>query len=245
MSNSEVNRASKGSGKTPLFLSVEGKEDYSSYWEEQTETIAFSRLGASFKLNRKCQVGTLLALNFAMPPHLRTFDFGKRRYRVWGLVQICSEVRDEDFDGFQIGVAFVGEQPPESYCENPQMSFRINGFDSEGMWTVEPLDFKFKSRAYFRFRYPLNCRLTPVDRDGKEKVLAINAITENIGIGGTAVASNLAIETGEHVMFHCEEPSFSSLSVVRKRLADGSDSKLHLEFSEAEFPIAEVREPRL
>ena len=67
-----------------------------------------------------------------LPANLRSYDQDKELYRVWGLVQHCNEVKTEDADGFQVGVAFVGKNPPESYAIDPATNYRDLRDDGRG-----------------------------------------------------------------------------------------------------------------
>ena len=226
---------------TSLSVVVKGRENKDEFWKEVAETVNVSRLGVSFRIQRKCDVGRIISLIMKMPKNFRRYDLDKKLYRVWGLVQYCSPISSEISDGYQIGVAFVGKHPPESYLESPLKSYRVSGMDSDGFWSIGEAKTPFVSRAHHRFRRSLSVRLAILDPEGEEITVDEQARTKNISVGGAAVFSSLEVDTGDCVRLINDKFNFSSVCVVRNRqIRQGEQPMLHLEFSDSEFPILEM-----
>src|SRR5256714_929599 len=73
-----------------------------------------------------------------MPRQLRCFDHVEDQYRVWSLVRNVKVLDPKKDNGavIEIGVAFVGKRPPQSFAENPTRRYDIGKPDS-GLWTLQ------------------------------------------------------------------------------------------------------------
>jgi len=222
---------------TSLYTVVKVKEDKENSWKEVADVISISTSGAGFFLPRPCEVGRLVSLMMPLPPHLRCYDHDKDLYRVWGLVQHCYKASEEDKNGYQVGVAFVGKNAPESYSIDPQTSYRISGMDEFGLWKVTETNGAFKKRQHMRYRTAIDLYLALIDKK-KDAIGGEKTITENISRSGAAVLTTLDINVGDRVKFISEEYDFSGLAVVCNR-QEGSDKimRLHLQFVESMFPV--------
>ena len=222
-----------------LYTVVKVKESDDDSWKEVADTISISATGAGFYLKRECQVGSLVSLMMPLPVHLRCHDHDKELYRVWGLVQHCYRVTTDERTGFQVGVAFIGKNPPASYNENPLQNYRICGMNSDGLWRVEEAKSAFKVRKHVRFRKHVDHYLALLD--GKQRTVGgERTVTQNISKSGAAVYTTLDIDVGERVKFICEQYNFSGLAVVCNRQDAQSDepARLHLQFVENTFPMS-------
>lgn len=241
MKDEQQERRSSARSSATSSVVVKGRESADIFWKEETEIVNVSRLGANFNLKRECPAGRIVSLVMNMPAHLRCYDLDKKLYLVWGLVQYCAPISTDDFTGFQVGVAFVGKDAPQSYLENPLKSYRVSGMDSDGFWNIGEAKTPFVTRAHHRFQASLDARISVIDADGEEGLIDDQAKTENVGAGGTAVFSSLELNSGDRVRFSCENPEFSTVCVVRNRqIREGEGAILHLEFSESNFPTASI-----
>lgn len=220
---------------------VKGREANDVFWKEVTEVVNVSRLGASFSLRRQCSAGQIVSLMMKMPKHLRSYDLDKKLYRIWGLIQYCSPIGQGESVEYQVGVAFIGKHAPQSYLKNPLNTYRVSGMDSEGFWKIGEAKTPFVTRTFHRFVREFEARVAVIDSTGEETEVDTEALTENISEGGTAVFSTLDLEIGECVRFSCQEHNFSSICIVRNRQRwEDNRSMLHLEFSDARFPIRKM-----
>src|SRR5687768_1415594 len=105
-------------------------------WKEAAEVFSFTSSGIGFYMSRQCTVCNLISLKTKMPPHMRCYDHDSKSYEVWGLVQYCHMSTRVDSPAFQVGVAFIGKRPPETYAANPQQNYRISGMNEVGLWSV-------------------------------------------------------------------------------------------------------------
>jgi hypothetical protein len=103
---------------TELLAVVKSKDAQNKPWKEVADVMSFTAGGTAFHIERECKVGTLISLMLAMPENLRCYDHDKELYRVWGLVQFCQPLNDAGREGFHVGVAFIGKNPPDSYNES-------------------------------------------------------------------------------------------------------------------------------
>lgn len=233
------------SKRSSLLVSadVKAKESKDSFWKETTELISVSRMGAGFYLENKCEVGRLISLMIPMPTQLRCYDFEKELYRVWGLVQHCSQISSGDTGArYHVGVAFAGKDSPQSYNENPMQSYRISGMNENGTWRIVEAKTDFVIRRHPRHWVSFPALLSAFDENDK-LMMDENARTENVSLSGAAVFSNININIGDSVTFDSIEHNFSSLAVVRNRQAPESEheqAKLHLEFINDTFPVEKL-----
>lgn len=233
------NNENRRSDRISLSLSavVKAKHSRDDFWKETTDLISISRSGAGFYLEKECQVGQLLSLLMPMPKQLRCYDYDKELYRVWGLVQHCSQVSGNADSGYHVGVAFVGKYSPASYKENPLQSYRISGMSEDGTWKIVESNAPFVVRRHSRYGISLDVSLSALDSEDNF-IADESAVTENISLSGAAVLSALNTDVGEAVKFNCNKYDFSAMAVVRNRRTSGNDlAKLHLEFIDAEFPM--------
>lgn len=226
-----------------LSLSLSGvvkvRESKDSFWKEAAVVTSVSINGAGFHVRRKCRVGQLVSVAIPMPLRLRCYDYKKRIYSIWGLVQYCSPVSVEgaEEDDYHIGVAFIGKDAPTDFRENPEQSYRLSGIGEDGLWKVQKAERSFVTRRHVRFWASIAVSISVLDE--QEIVIEDEQTqTENISFSGAAVYSNLDANIGDYVKFTCEAHNFDALAIIRNRKT-GTDnrSKLHLEFVNARFPV--------
>ncbi|MGH9946413.1 MAG: PilZ domain-containing protein [Pyrinomonadaceae bacterium] len=223
--------------ETAIFAIINGIDGEGEPWKEAADVINFTSSGIGFNMSRQCSVGTLISLMLNFPSHLRSYDHDEEFYRVWGLVQHCHSISKDDDETHQLGVAFVGSDPPSSYAGNPMQNYRICGMADDGLWIVTESKTRFVQRRELRHWKKIRPYLALID-NRRETIGGEWATTENISKGGAAVITGLELNVGDRVKFISEDYDFSGLAVVCNSHAR-SDGKmrLSLEFVENEFPI--------
>src|ERR1043165_2221068 len=110
-------------------------------WMEVTRLQNVTPFGAGFSLKRPTEKGRLLHMTIPMPRQLRVFDHAEDQYRIWALVRymrptISPETNKPVFD---IGVAFIGKRPPNSYELEPWKRYDISTAAFQAMATPEEI----------------------------------------------------------------------------------------------------------
>jgi c-di-GMP-binding flagellar brake protein YcgR len=112
-----------------LPVRVTGFGDEGAAWEEVSSTEDLSQGGLSLRLNRRVELGQVLALSLEMPKRLRDFDLNEATYRVYGLVR--GIIHKEDGD--RVGVMFFGKYPPRAFHEKPGARYLLPSDSVAGM----------------------------------------------------------------------------------------------------------------
>lgn len=247
----------------PEHIIVKAKLSDDEFWKEKASLKSVSRLGAGFEIEKPCKIGQLISLLIPMPAHLRLYDHDKQLYRVWGLVQHCHAVSNEEFSGYNVGVAFVGKDAPQSFYHKPDQSYRITGLNEEGVWSVTEAEREFINRKHPRLWFSLSAELivdgaakensdsensdvensedTETQESTEKAAASLSCQTENISRSGAAVFCETSVSVGDHVKFVCSQFDFETDAIVRNRRGNGNTTpKIHLEFLENEFPIEKL-----
>jgi len=197
--------------------------------------------GARLRLKRPTETGRLLLLTMAMPRQLRVFDHVEDQYRVWSLVRNLRAVNPKTYNGavIEIGVAFVGKRPPESFRRDPATRYDIANLQT-GTWTireesdqdVNPSD----NRDDSRLTIPVDVTIE-VFGDDRESPQIEQTVTENISRNGAAVFTTSNLERGRFLRMSTHD-GVEVLAVVRSR-SIGTDGivRLHLQFIGSEWPL--------
>lgn len=224
-----------------LLAVVKSRDAANKPWKEVADILGFNAGGASFHIERECNVGCLVSIMLAMPAHLRCYDFDKELYRIFGLVQFCQKLKDDDREGFYVGVAFTGKNPPASYSENAEQNYRIRGINGDGLWNIEEAKSAYKERRNIRYWQPIILYLAVLD-SRLNTIGGERTITENISKSGASVFTTLDIGIGERVKFISEKNDFSGLAVVcnKSKMEDGK-VRLNLQFVENLFPVERLK----
>lgn len=127
--------------RSSLPVKVTGFEDAKNVWEEETHLEDLTRLGTLLVLAHPVEHGQLIFLEFAMPSHLRSFDFSEKLYGIWAIVRYVQENPQEIGAGRKIGTAFIGKHPPPGFLEEPSKRYELNlrPVGSKGLWNVREL----------------------------------------------------------------------------------------------------------
>lgn len=222
----------------PINASVKGRDINNKFWNESIEVISYTRNGASLYLSRECPVGCLVSMLIALPAELRAYDQEREFYRVWGIVQHCSLMKETS--KYHVGIAFTGSSAPPSYQAKPSQTYRILGTDENGLWRITETARTFITRKTPRYWITLKINLSYIA--GEEgRLEEEEAVTENISLSGAAVLSNLEPNLGQAIEFNFPELDFSAIARLCNIRHFADDKKqLHLEFIDAEFPINKI-----
>src|SRR5437773_8538833 len=100
-----------------LPVRVSGRDSVDHEWSEMSRLVDVTPFGARLRLKRPTEAGRLLLLTMVMPRQLRCFDHVEDQYRVWSLVRNLRVLNPKTNNGavVEIGVAFVGKRPPDSF----------------------------------------------------------------------------------------------------------------------------------
>jgi hypothetical protein len=213
--------------ETPVLMST-----------ESVDVVSASHSGVGFYAQKECYVGQLISLMMPMPVELRRYDHDKKLYKIWGLVQHCSPLKGDV--GLHIGVAFIGRNAPQSYGDRPMTSYRVSGVGTDGFWIIDESETPFKTRKHSRFWNTTEVFITAINSDGQEYATE-RTVTENISESGASIFSNLLLDVGDRIRITNAEHEFTSTAMVRNRQA-GKDRRprLHIEFVDATFPVAQL-----
>ena len=228
-----------------LPVRVHGRETKNYEWIEMSRMVDVTPFGARLRLKRPTEIGRLLHLTMMMPRQLRCFDHVEDQYRVWSLVRNVKMLDPNKEKGavIEIGVAFVGKRPPQSFADNPARRYDIGKSDS-GLWTLQEgsPDTLFEIDATDKRKETRHTISVDIfievfsDQGGIEESEA--TVTENISTTGAAVFTALNVEAGRFLKVSSPQHRSGVMAAVRSRHT-GSDGimRLHLEFIGSEWPL--------
>jgi len=189
-----------------------------------------------------------------MPQKLRHFDFSEQQYKVWGLVRYCHQLSTQLLSNNQVGVAFIGKNPPKSYQENPTKLYDLVGFNSRGFSDIsesakisaqnEPAqDFSQIAgeiqvpHKTTRYQIPFDVLLEKIDQH-QRTIIAETTVSENVSLGGAAIFSSLDVRVNDTVRVYFRAFNVAILARVRNRRTgyDGMP-RLHLQFLDRQLPL--------
>jgi len=226
---------------------VQCRESLDYEWTEMSRLVDVTPFGARLRLKRPTESGRLLLLTLPMPRPLRCFDHVEDQYRVWSLVRNVKLLEPDREKGaiVEVGVAFVGKRPPQSFAANPARRYEIAKSSSEiGLWAVQEEAGNLLSeitetdkRKESRHNIPIEVLIEVFGKEGGFSE-SESTVTENISSQGAAVFTTLELSPGRFVKVSSQQYQASLLAVVRDRRtpADGI-ARLHLEFVGSEWPL--------
>ena len=222
---------------------VKGIEQNSDIWEETTDIVSLSQNSRGIILSRQCEIGHLLCLATPEEYDMDSMrDPALEKYKsLWGIIQHCTLISGKDSsEKYNIGLALIGENPPDEYLENPAQYFRLTGVNYNGFWKIQATEKKFFTRKHPRFLVSFEVFLGVLD-DSLSLGEGEKVLTENISFGGAAVFSNLELNLGDCVKFISARYEFSALAVVRNiTKLSNNKQKVHLEFLAGRFPVEKL-----
>lgn len=199
---------------------VRCRETAGTEWAELSHLIDVTQLGASFSLTHYIAPGRILHLSMPLPWRLRQYDHSEELYRIYALVRWVKPAGE----GYAVGVAFVGKNPPASYLHDPSRVYNSGRKDEE-------------KRREGRIQAALSVTLDLIDENG-EPVKSEATVTENISRHGASCYSTLTPMLGSVVRVTSAHTTFSTTAIVR-RVRTGTDNipRLHLEFVGEGWPL--------
>jgi hypothetical protein len=215
-------------------------------WTAMTRLVDVTPFGARFPLPRPVDIGRLLQLTAAMPRQLRVFDHVEEQYRVWAIVRnikLLEQTTPKD-PLVEVGVAFIGKRPPQSYHGNPQRRYEIAQTKLESaMWAASEDSVDQLVEINTEDKRKESRQMIPVDVlidvfEGDKLVNTEHTVTENISRKGAAIFTAMDIGPGAFVKMTSDTYNANVLAVVRRRrLGTDGMTRLHLEFLGSEWPL--------
>jgi len=205
-----------------VMARVAGHDRIRGRWEEIAETMDVSRKGAALRLSTKLRHGSILRLEMALPPAMRSHGFAEPTYRVYAAVRRIGPLED----GYRIiGVEFMGEEAPPGYFERPWATFKIETWQGPER-RREP---RLNRSEVVSIRY-LN--------EAMEVIRQEVAVTENVSPSGARVFVKGAPSEVELIRIMNLNHSFESLAAVCNRYI-GSDGfeRICLKFLDSKWVI--------
>ncbi len=226
-----------------LPVRVRCRETADLEWSEITRLIDVSPFGAGFTLKRPVEKGRLLLMTIPMPRQLRVFDHGEDQYRVWALVRYIRPMVPAAGKPpqFEVGVAFIGKQPPRSYEENPSRRYDVGAakpgeFAPIEEWPPPDLESPDK-RSSTRHNIPVDMLIETYSENG-EVEFSEHTVTENISAQGAAVYTTLSLPVGRFLRLSSQQFKLSVYAAVRgSSMGPTGVTRIHVEFIDHEWPL--------
>ncbi len=237
MFSSSEKTASAENLDVSLPVKIEAYTPENTVWREISRIENVSETSANFRLTRALEVGQLLLLKMPIKKNLRRYDFDKQLYRVWGVVRSCEIASDADAALYHLSVAFIGQEPPASFREDPTTVYRLKTLGKDGFWQIVEARRGPENRRHPRYPIPIDVYIAIYD--AQENIVAHEkTVTENISATGASVFSELQLKVGDAVKLIKQSGGFSANAIVRNRRV-GNDNlpRLHLEFINVTFPL--------
>jgi len=208
--------------KMRLPVRLTGYSHQGNIWQEETVTGEVSRMGALVRMKQRVRHGTVLYLNLPLPDKLRSYSFRESDYKTYAIVRSVIPRGDGVRD---VGLEFLGKNPPEGYFDKPWDTFRTESW-----------------RGAERRRMPRINRVEPVTleffTDTKQLLAKGEASTETLSRSGACILIDSLPEEFDLVGISAADYNFESLAVVANCFS-GQDGRqrLCLQFIDQEWPI--------
>jgi hypothetical protein len=214
-------------------------------WVEITHLTNVTPFGCGFTLKRPTERGRLLHMTIPMPRQLRVFDHVEDQYKVWALVRHVRvlEATAERPRMFEVGVAFVGKNPPKSFEEDPSRRYEVAGSFAESLTVAEDSEKNTApmstagERVQTRHNIAVDLTLEVLDEFGGVAATE-NTVSENISKNGATIFTSLTLPSGRIVRITSKQHHVVIYAAVRARTtgADGIP-RVHVEFIDQEWPL--------
>jgi hypothetical protein len=227
--------------RLPLTLPVRvrGRDTTTFEWTEVTRLTNVTPFGAGFTLRHPTEKGRLLHMTIPMPRQLRVFDHVEDQYKIWAVVRYIKTAIVEDQTVFEVGVAFIGKRPPDSYEKEPWKRYDITTNSTfQAAKSADEILVPFADqRAYTRHNIAVDMRIEIVDEKGNV-IEQEQTVTENISPKGATLFTTLEIPSGRFVRLTSEQYRITVHAAIRSRTkgADGVP-RIHVEFIDKEWPL--------
>jgi hypothetical protein len=211
-------------------------------WTEITRLVNVTPFGAGFTLKRPIERGRLLHMTLPLPRPLRVFDHVEDQYRVWALVRYVrpKELTDNRSAVFEVGVAFVGKQPPRSYEANPAQRYDVEPIKGQLIPVEDCVPTELVSsdnRTFTRHNIPVDMLIETLDENG-EVEFSEQTVTEDISQRGAAIYTTLSLPVGRFIRLSSEQYKLSVYAAVRgASMGPTGVPRIHVEFIDREWPL--------
>lgn len=223
-----------------LPVRVHCRETTEFEWTEITRLVNVTPFGAGFTLTRPTEKGRLLHMTIPMPRQLRVFDHVEDQYRVWALVRYVRGIESPNprLPLFEVGVAFIGKRPPQSYEQDPSKRYEISQTTLQSMaLTSDMVHPATDQRTETRHSIAVDISVELLDE--KQQVIQTeHTVTENLSNKGATAFTTLQIPQGRIIRVRSEQYQLTLYAAVRSTSvgADGI-SRIHLEFIDKDWPL--------
>jgi len=225
-----------------LPVRVRCRETAALEWTEITRLIDVTPFGAGFTLKRPVEKGRLLHMTIPMPRQLRVFDHVEDQYRVWALVRYVRPMISPEgkATGFEVGVAFIGKNPPRSFETDPSRRYEIGKLSGQ-LRTVEewtpPEAAAIDNRAHTRHIIPVDMLIETLNEKG-EVEFSEHTVTENISSKGAAIFTTLDLPVGRLIRLSSAQYKMSLYAAVPgASMGPAGVPRIHVEFIDREWPL--------
>jgi hypothetical protein len=210
-------------------------EPENKVWKGAAEVTSVSRTGCNFSTSHACYVGRLIEIVMETPGELRDVEPDANTCSLVGMVQSCHAVVTNGRTMYNVGLAFIGKDAPESFKKDPLQTYRITGMRPDGMWAVS----HFQKRKHSRYSVKVPLGVVIVDAIGKTSKRA-SATTVNVSPQGVSIITELDRQVGEKMKLAFDELDFFCIAVVRGSQPQPGRNILHLQLLDAEFPLRKL-----
>jgi hypothetical protein len=220
MSHGAGDLRKRGRLELHIPVRIRCRETDGAEWAELSHILDVTQLGASFTLSRPMAIGRIIHMSLPLPWRLRQYDHSEELYRIYALVRWVKTL-DE---GFSIGVAFVGKNPPASWLRDPSKIYSPGRHEGE-------------KRREGRIQAALAVQLDLIDENG-DVLSSEVTVTENISRHGASCYTMLEPKPGTVLRVTSQQSAFSTTGVVR-RFRTGKDNipRIHIEFVGEDWPL--------
>jgi hypothetical protein len=229
-----------------LPVRVFGRVSEGHDWVEKSRLIDVTPFGARFAITRPTEPGRLLHLTMPMPRQLRCFDHVEDQYRVWALVRNIKMIEGatDEAARYEVGVAFIGKRPPDSFEIDPATRYEVAASVTEtGLWSIAEQEQATRDvtpdapRPETRHHIPIEVIVEALDETGNVSSRE-TTVTENISRRGAAVFTSLDVDRGRYVRVTSAQYQISVIAAVRgRRTGENGIPRLHLEFVDKQWPL--------
>ncbi|HKZ81009.1 MAG TPA: PilZ domain-containing protein [Pyrinomonadaceae bacterium] len=229
-----------------LPVEVQCRESSDFGWTSTALLLDVTPFGARMRIPHPTEPGRLLQISLPLPRQLRCYDHDKEQYVVWALVRHMKAI-DAESDRApecEIGVAFVGKEPPASFQDDPARRYQLGPPEAEdNFWIIDEAADREASgrerRLEQRHKVQDEILIEVYDADGRVFSREL-ARTENISRHGMSVLTTLNVVRGRYVRIRSAYYKMAVIAAVR-RLRRGNDGSkhLHLEFVDQQWPPLE------
>jgi hypothetical protein len=226
-----------------LPVRVRCRETMDLEWSEITRLIDVTPFGAGFSLKRPVEKGRLVHMTIPMPRQLRVFDHSEDQYKVWALVRYVRPLPPVGGKPplFEVGVAFVGKQPPRSYEGDPSKRYEVGAAVPGQLPTIDewvPTELALSDKRYStRHNIPVDMLIETLNEGGAVDS-SERTVTENISEKGAAIYTTLNLPIGRFIRLSSEQFKLTVYAAVRgSSMGPTGVTRIHVEFIDREWPL--------